>query len=395
MAMNRKHSWNFRSLWTGTPVFAFLFLFILCLPALKSIVFPAAKYSLQEQSSQNVSPVLNRGQALDFLNAWNAYANEHFGGRDILIHWNNLLQVKLLNVSPIETIILGRDGWLFLDGPHLEMDYFRAEKPFSADELARWRRVLLQRHMWLERQGIRFLFVIAPNKSTIYPEKVSARIHRAPTRLDQLREYLQQRSLPAGFCLVDLRKTLRAAKFQYPVYDRVDSHWNRIGAWLAANKIIRLLSRFYPLHPPELKDFTVSLEPGAGDRGDLAAMLSLSGILYDSQLANVTPNSPSGVIIAEPAHWIDDDVEREVTIRPGAGLPEALMFRDSFGYALAKNLSEHFQKITYIRDRGLRFDPRIVLQVRPKIVIHEMAERFLQTVLPVNPAELEALDIDR
>jgi alginate O-acetyltransferase complex protein AlgJ len=312
-----------------------------------------------------------------------------------LIHWNNLLQVRLLKVSPLDRLMLGRDGWLFLAGADLEMDYFRAALPFSEDELARWRTALLQRHIWLERQGIRFIFVFAPNKSTIYPEKVPARIHRAPTRLDQLLEYLRRRPLPAGFRLLDLRKTLRAARSQYPVYGKIDSHWNNFGALLAANKILRALSRFYPLRPPTANDFMVSLEPGAGPRGDLAAMLSLSDVLYEPQSVNVLPRGPLRAIVAEPAHWLDRELEREVTVCPGAELPEALMFRDSFGYAPAGYLSEHFLKITYIRDIGLRFHSRIVLQVRPKIVIQEMAERFLLVVPPVNPPELAAIDIGR
>lgn len=365
---------------------------------MKSIVFPAAKYSLQDRSGQTAAPALNSNQPLGFLRDWNVYANEHFGGRDILIHWNNLLQVKLLKVSPMEMVMLGRDGWLFLDGPHLEMNYFRAEKQFSEDELAQWRRALLQRHIWLERQGIRFLYVIAPNKSTIYPEKVPARIHRAATRLDQLLDYLQRRPQPEGFSFVDLRKTLRAAKSQYPVYYKTDSHWNSFGTLLASNKIMHILSRSYPLHPPELEDFTVSLEPGANSGGDLATMLSLSDVLYDPQIVKVVPRSPSRVIVAEPARWIEEyldrEVEREVTICPGAELPEALMFRDSFGYALGKYLSEHFQKITYIRDIPLRFLSQIVLKVRPRIVIQEMGERFLQIVPPANPPELAAIDID-
>ena len=71
------------------------------------------------------------------------------------------------------------------------------------------------------------------------------------------------------------------------------------------------------------------------------------------------------------------------------------MFRDSFGYALGKYLSEHFQKITYIRDIGLGFHPQFVREVRPRIVIQEMAERFLQILPPANPSELAAIKVDR
>jgi hypothetical protein len=397
MSQRQRHSWNFCSRLTRLrpPVFGFLFLFVLFLPLLKSIVSPAAKYSLQDAGGRPKSTGLRNEHSLDFLRDWNAVANQHFAGRDELIHWNNLLQVRLLRVSPVDTLMLGRDGWLFLDGSNLEMDYFRAATPFSEDELARWRRALLQRHLWLARQGIRFVFVVAPNKSTIYPEQVPARFRRAATRLDQLLDYLGRRPLPAGFRMLDLRKKLRAAKPRYPVYGKIDSHWNGFGAMLAAQRILQTLSGFYPLRPPTAADFEVSLEPGSGPRGDLAAMLSLADVLSEPHRVKVAPRSPARMVVAEPAHWITEHLEREITICPGAGLPEALMFRDSFGYALAGFLSEHFKKMTYIRDIGLGFHPRIVLQVRPKIVIQEMAERFFLVLSPVNPPELEAIEVDR
>jgi hypothetical protein len=397
MSMNRQPAPNNQSPRPRrpVPVFAILFLIVLCLPLLKSIMSPAANYALRDQKAKAASAVAGSGETPGSFRAWNEYANERFAGRDILIHLNNLVQVRLLKVSPLETLMVGRDGWLFLAGSNLEMDYFRAAMPFSEDELARWRRVLLQRHIWLQRLGIRFVFVIAPNKSTIYPEKVPARIHRAATRLDQLLDYLQRRPLPRGFRLVDLRKTLRAAKSRFPVYGNIDSHWNSYGAMLAANKILQALSRFYPLHSPTGDEFMVSLAPGSGTRGDLAAMLSLSDVLIESLAVKVRSARSPRALTLEADHWLDEYFERGVTTCSAAELPEALMFRDSFGYALGEFLSEHFRKITYLRDIGLRFHPRIVREVRPKIVIQEMAERFFQVVAPFNEPELDAIDVDR
>lgn len=372
-----------------------LFILILFLPLLLAIGSEPAAYSLRDRGGKPAAPAPARRWFPGFARAGAGQAGGHFAGREKLVHWNNLLQVKLLGVSPVKTLMLGRDGWLFLDGSNLEMRYFRGVPRFSESHLARWRRTLLQRHAWLARQGIQYVFVFAPNKSSIYPEKVSPRIRRGVTRLDQLLAYLQRRPLPAGFCLVDLRRILRTAKSRFPVYDRVDSHWNRFGAMLAANRILRSLSRFYPLRPPQADDYAISLRRGAAPRGDLAAMLSLSDVLHEPISVVVEPLSPSRTIVAEPARWLDENLEREVTVCPDGELPEALMFRDSFGYALAGFLSEHFRKITFVRDIGLGFHPRIVREVRPKIVIQEMAERFLQVVPPVNPPELAAIEVDR
>ncbi len=384
MSMSRRHP----------PILAFLFLAVLWLPLLKSIISPAETYALRDLGGNAAAENTGKSWVPGFLRQWDSHANEKFAGRDKLIRWNNLLQVKLLGVSPVETVMLGRDGWLFLDGPHLEMDYFRGDRPFSEDELANWRRVLIQRHVWLAGQGIRFVCVIAPNKSTIYPEKVAVRIHRNPSRLDQLLGYLERRPLPAGFLLIDLRKALRAGKPRHPVFRQTDSHWSEYGALLAANKILRALSRSHPLHSPGTEDFIISLGPAAAG-GDLASMLMLSDVLLESSPVLVAPRLPSTVIVAEPRRMLDDRLEKEVTIRPGAPLPATLMFRDSFGYSLATYLSEHFQRITYIRDMELGFHPRFVFEVRPRIVIQEMNERFLRILPPTNPPELAAISVDR
>ncbi len=384
MSMSRRHP----------PILAFLFLAVLWLPLLKSIISPAETYALRDLGGNAAAENPGKSWVPGFLRRWDSHANYKFAGRDILIRWNNLLQVKLLEVSPVETVMLGRDGWLFLDGPHLEMDYFRGDRPFSEDELAGWRRVLIQRHVWLAGQGIRFVYVIAPNKSTIYPEKVPARIHRNRSRMDQLLGYLERRPLPAGFLLIDLRKTLSAAKPRYAVYRQTDSHWSAYGALLAANEILHALSSSYPLHSPETEDFIISLGTAAPG-GDMASMLTLSDVLLESRPVLVAPRSPSMAIKAEPMLMLDERLEKEVTVRPGAPLPAALMFRDSFGYSLATYLSEHFQRITYIRDIELGFHPRFVIEARPRIVIQEMNERFLRMLPPANPPELAAISVDR
>jgi hypothetical protein len=376
------------------PLFALLFLAVLWLPLLKAVISPAETYALRDHDENAGGGGTEKSWVPAFLRRWDSLANDKFAGRDLLVRGNNLLQVRLLRVSPNDMVMLGRDGWLFLDGPHLEMDYFRGEKPFSEEELAGWRRMLVQRHLWFAGQGIRFVFVIAPNKSTIYPEKVATRIRRNRSRLDQLLDYLERRPLPAGFLLVDLRRTLRAGKPRYPVYRQTDSHWSEYGALLAANKILRALARSFPLPFPQPEDFNVSLGPAAPG-GDMAAMLSLADVLRESRPVLVARRLPSRATTVEPKHMLDEQLEKEVSVNPGAPLPEALLFRDSFGYALAAHLADHFQKLTCIRDLGLGFHPRFVREARPRIVIQEMAERFLRILPPENPPELAAIVEER
>ena len=78
-------------------------------------------------------------------------------------------------------------------------------------------------------KGARFLFAPAPDKNTIYPEKMPARyIRNENTDLDRLFAELSARGLDDIF--IDLRPILTDAKNERLVYHRRDTHWNQDGA---------------------------------------------------------------------------------------------------------------------------------------------------------------------
>jgi hypothetical protein len=67
--------------------------------------------------------------------------------------------------------------------------------------------MLRRRSDQLERRGIRCLFVVAPDKHSIYPEYLPETVSvHSPTELDQLLPSLDE----AGVLHVDLRPALRA-----------------------------------------------------------------------------------------------------------------------------------------------------------------------------------------
>ena len=89
------------------------------------------------------------------------------------VHLNNLLTYKIFHTSASAKVVIGKEGWLFLGNINQyfdEIDYYRNLKPFTIRELRSWQILLEQRRNWLRRRGIRYLFAVAPNKSTIYPE---------------------------------------------------------------------------------------------------------------------------------------------------------------------------------------------------------------------------------
>ena len=81
-------------------------------------------------------------------------------------------------------------------------------------------------------------------------------------------------------------------------------------------------------------------------------------------------------------------VRQGYTTRPNAPQPNILMVHDSFYKRLKPYLSNQFSRVLYIWDWGLNFYPHIIKKESPKLVIDEMAERFLLTKIPTNPPSL-------
>jgi alginate O-acetyltransferase complex protein AlgJ len=318
-------------------------------------------------------------QALTWYPAdFTRYFNDHFGFRGLLVRMHSLL--VLLGWPAKGDVIVGRQGWLFFGESRIRESY-QASTPFTAQELANWQRELERRRDWLAAQGSDYLLVVAPEKSTMYPDFMPANIPRLgqQKRLDQLVGFLAENS---NLQVIDPREALVEARAQRPTYYRTDSHWNDWGAFIVYQQILARLSERHPnLHPKSATDYTFLEYDTSGN--DLAAMLGLEGLLRDQAMtaepatAARARRADTGVAQLPGMAWWAQPEAREV---PDEDAPRAIMVRDSFGTALIPFLSEHCRRIVYVHPYSM--DEAVLLRERPSIVIEEMAERELQAATP-------------
>jgi alginate O-acetyltransferase complex protein AlgJ len=310
-----------------------------------------------------------------------AYWNDRFGFRRTLIGLNSLASLAL-GVSPLDQVILGKSRWLFLDE---EVPYRKGPPPpVSEEQLATWRRELEARRDWLAARGAHYLFVVAPNKSSIYPEYLPRALTPppGPTELDRFIAYMQARS---DVDVLDLRPALWAAKAGQPVYHQADTHWNSTGAYVAYAAIVeRLAARWFPgMTAPPLSAYS-PVAPRRAASGDLARMFALPE-RFPHDGFTLRPRDgrrarPTGTRLALPA----GQIAPVATERPDLNGPRALVFHDSFGRRLIPYLSEHWGRAVYVRRSD--FDAAAVDEEHPDLVIHQVVERFLR--LGLVPAAL-------
>ena len=301
---------------------------------------------------------------LQFGDGFKSYFHDRFGFRKTLIGLQAMAK-RELGVSTSPEVIIGRDGWLFYAGSYA-MDNYRAVRPFTERELQAYLRAYENRRDFLKKLGIAFLLVIPPEKHSIYPEFLPRSITRSgsKTRLDQLKEYFEQRSTVS---LIDVRPALLTAKSMSDrkLFFKTDTHWTPYGSFIAYREIMAAARHLQP----EIKEIPPShleVDP-TPNTGDLERML---GLTASEQMENVRTGSTVMAIPKTPQISVLENSQ--------PGLPKVMMIHDSFGVPLGGLLSQHFRRSVLISSPGaVDFNPREIQREKPDLLIVEVNERAL------------------
>jgi len=142
-----------------------------------------------------------------------------------------------------EKALVGRDGWLFYK-PGFD-DMVARGKPAAAtnDPVA----AIVAFRDALAARGIQLLVVPAPNKESIYPDRLSARVPEGQVLISPATRELFTRLRAARVECVDLFAVFAAARTNVtaanttPLYLKQDSHWSPAGVALAARTVAQRL----------------------------------------------------------------------------------------------------------------------------------------------------------
>ena len=314
--------------------------------------------------------------AVAFLPAFDLWFSDHFAFRDTLVRAYGRSRYLWLGMSSSSGVVTARDGWLFYvdDGG---LDNFTNAKPFSEAELVTWRSAVKRAHDWCAARGITYMFMVAPDKTEIYPELFprTARRVSSVSRTDQLYTALSDLGV-----VIDVRPSLLREKSTVRVFEKTDSHWNPRGAFVAYQHVIKALRTRTPTIPPAAT--LAEFEPGVRrvPSMDLAGMMGLKRVLGEEQLVLRRKQARRYVRRDPIGNIVEAGEGRIVTEIPGSTLPSAVVFRDSFTAAMAPFLSEHFRRVVYLWRNDFAADE--VLAEHPDVVLQEIVSRHIQYYEP-------------
>jgi alginate O-acetyltransferase complex protein AlgJ len=314
-----------------------------------------------------------------FIVGLEACFNDHFGFRRALIwSYRSGLFYLFHDQQGNRSAIIGRDGWLYFS-EHQMVEHYRGTLLFTPDQLQDWKILLEQYRDWLAQRGIKFLFVVAPDKQSIYPEYLPSWMNKVSSenKLDQFFAYMKTHSTVE---VLDLRPTLLENRSLGPLYLKTDSHWNQLGAFFAYQRLVNELAvQFLPgARPMPLDAFERTNAPAPP--GDLTAMAGIDSPESNAILLNPKASLPSLGIVSQPYKT----GPLTVTRNPYAG-DSAIVYGDSFVNYWVPLLGYNFGQVSYYSNHLLAsqfIDADLFKHEKPTVVIVEAIERSFNVAKP-------------
>jgi hypothetical protein len=320
------------------------------------------------------------------------YVQDHLPYRAEFIKCHTFLKHWCLGLRS-ESVVIGKDGFLFYDRDGCQTLDYMGQAPLTAEQLALWKLYLERRQAYLAARSCRYLFVIAPNAASVYPEKLPDHIaaNQGTTRREQLLRYLAEQSSTVE--ILDLVPALRDAKRLGPTFYRADSHWSGFGCQVALQEICARLHAWFPEVQPQLLSTHYELK-------DMPASTFLWFMLLgsdppiapppESTLVRCRPPVCRQTVAVLPGDWSQPDLGPSwvpiMTDKSGPG-HRLLVLGDSFmGAGVSptneRPLGDCFQHALFHGNSSPGRIPQsqlesIVYQERPDVVIEETTERSI------------------
>lgn len=274
--------------------------------------------------------------------------------------------------SPTQDVTLGKDGWLYLGSPYSQKypDLIGlSNKTMPKPKPDAYIQQKAGFKNYLSSQGIKYIFVIAPDKPTIYPEYLPERYQQYQRKRSLFSENVSnQLSKVLEESFIYLRDPLLNAKESFKphqLYFRWDTHWNSIGAKVAEAFIATRIASMFPNLNVDSDRFTPELKSRNSSLGDLASYAGATFLLEDALALSTCHTSKIG---------------KEGILCINKTLPlKILLLRDSFSDSLKPYLSRRYEEVMLVSERpNLARLKDLVAKTNPDLVIEEIVERHFR-----------------
>ena len=226
-------------------VFVITILVLMIIPNTK---FDKADYDFIEKRPLAAFPKLikNGGINKEFGKLFENFYNDRFRKREICINKNILIKSFINQRMENDIAMTGKHGWVFYKGDNSIANY-QNKVLFSDFELLKIKHNLEVLNRWCNKNGIKLIVIIPPDKNRIYGEYYPKNIKKInpKSRVELLREFLDENSnIKIIYPIEQMYE--RKKMDEEPLYYHTDTHWTQTGSYIAYNEIFKQIAQKYP-----------------------------------------------------------------------------------------------------------------------------------------------------
>lgn len=305
----------------------------------------------------------------EYFNEFETYFSEHFAFRQQLVTLDGYLKSKVFSTSPDNNVIVGKNGWLYYGET---VNDFLNIGTLSDRGINNIKNNLEIINEYCNENNVRFIFTVAPNKNSVYPDYMPSNYF--PAEKDGNYERLSA-SFGENFPYCDMKKVILGTESNIPLYHKKDTHWNNLGAYAGHAALMEMLGK----EKCPSGNWTVRNDR----KGDLADMIYPAGKPNDSQV--YTDHDFRYQYLGRFNSFDDMSIKTFCEGKDG----NLLMFRDSYGEAILPFIAECFGSAEFTRTVPYRLDN--IGNGGTDTIILEIVERNipnLQKYAPLMPASV-------
>lgn len=332
-------------------------------------------FSLTNIKNSSTPFTATYNEVIDYKDEYDKYYASNFSLKKHLFKPYYFIQNNILHNNPLPTkVVNGNDGWMFLGDSFSKVILeSRGLLKFNKKQVNLIRNNVLSATNQLKENDIIYYLAIAPNKHTIYGDKLFNTSYNGETKKTQVHTALSAYNLE----LIDLGKGFDEIKEQ--LFFKTNTHWNDLGAYYAYKNLMKSIDRdFINIKSVSLNE--VNKEPRISWTEDLTKLLDIRVKEVGEKYTVKNPNSQK----IESRLPIPDNYKRkpetyESRYKSSSNALKVLVFRDSFSTTMEKYLAESFGETVFIWSSII--DKDLILEEKPDIVIHEIIERNIDILL--------------
>lgn len=344
-------------------IWIILFMTVLMLP---SNLFFTVKLESGNEENRTLQgfPAISIENIENFPIQFEAYVDDNFPFRIQLVEWNSLFTYYCLNDSPSTNVICGKDGWLFLKQD--QIDNYKRTNLLNDEEISWLIENMNHTQQYFDEKGIEFVVYIAPDKASIYSDKLPDYIvHKNNmSSTEQIIECLEKET---DVKIIYPKEELIGARAKWPEYQFYypqDTHWNELGAYIGTEKLFSELNIAIP-------DFSkLAIKANSDARHGLTNMIGITNLKGNGEGYTVCGYGDEHI---QRVEMVPDDNNTRYYSDLVDG-KKILIIRDSFVEAMERYIASEYKE-TYLPHRDLYYTPEMIESEHPDIVVVEIVER--------------------